>query len=299
MPAFHYQEIFEPGADTTAYRALGAEGLTVEAAGGPTHPARRPRRAAPSRRRGGARRLPPLPHRAPGAAAGHPRRPGGLGQRPLRRPGDAAQRGGVGRDGPALPARTPAPPSCFAHKGEDVYTGGGDEEALSHGIFDAYTGGYLRYSQLAPLTMFEERNTGTNLPAQIEIHAVPGGRVRVPVRHQGRRVGQQDAALPGVEGPAQPGGAAPLPRGEAALAGHRRLPARTTWPWSSAAPRPRPPSRRSSWPPAATSTACPPPATSTAGPSATWRWSRWSSNWPGRPASGPSSAASTSASTPG
>ncbi len=74
-------------------------------------------------------------------------------------------------------------PSCqdtgtaivVAHKGEDVYTGGGDEEALSHGIFDAYTGGYLRYSQLAPLTMYEERNTGTNLPAQVEIQAVPGG----------------------------------------------------------------------------------------------------------------------------
>jgi fumarate hydratase class I len=74
-------------------------------------------------------------------------------------------------------------PSCqdtgtaivVAHKGEGVRTGGDDREALSHGIHDAYTGGYLRYSQLAPLSMYEERNTGTNLPAQIEIEAVPGG----------------------------------------------------------------------------------------------------------------------------
>ena len=73
-------------------------------------------------------------------------------------------------------------PSCqdtgtaivFAHKGERVLTGADDRVALSHGIFDAYTGGYLRYSQLAPLGMYEERNTGDNLPAQIEIESVPG-----------------------------------------------------------------------------------------------------------------------------
>jgi len=70
------------------------------------------------------------------------------------------------RDGTAI---------VLAHKGEELSTGGGDEEALSHGIFDAYTGGYLRYSQVAPLTMYEERNTGTNLPAQIEIQAAAGG----------------------------------------------------------------------------------------------------------------------------
>ncbi len=46
-----------------------------------------------------------------------------------------------------------------------------DEEALSRGIFDAYTQLNLRYSQMAPLTMWEERNTGSNLPAQIELYA--------------------------------------------------------------------------------------------------------------------------------
>ncbi len=56
-------------------------------------------------------------------------------------------------------------------KDETVLTGGGDEEALARGIFDAYTRLNLRYSQLAPLTMWDERNTGTNLPAQIELYA--------------------------------------------------------------------------------------------------------------------------------
>jgi fumarate hydratase, class I len=46
-----------------------------------------------------------------------------------------------------------------------------DEEAISQGVFDAYTRLNLRYSQLAPLTMWEEKNTGTNLPAQVEIYA--------------------------------------------------------------------------------------------------------------------------------
>ena len=49
-----------------------------------------------------------------------------------------------------------------------------DEEALSKGIFNAYTKGNLRYSQNAPLTTFEEINTGCNLPAQIELYAVQG-----------------------------------------------------------------------------------------------------------------------------
>ncbi len=59
-------------------------------------------------------------------------------------------------------------------KGQNVYTGGGDEEALSHGIYDTYTEDNLRYSQNAPLDMYREVNTGTNLPAQIDLMAVDG-----------------------------------------------------------------------------------------------------------------------------
>ncbi|MGW7353568.1 fumarate hydratase [Streptomyces sp. NPDC054784] len=59
-------------------------------------------------------------------------------------------------------------------RGQQVLTHGGDEAALSHGIHDAYTRLNLRYSQMAPLTMWDERNTGTNLPAQIELYATDG-----------------------------------------------------------------------------------------------------------------------------
>jgi fumarate hydratase, class I len=75
-------------------------------------------------------------------------------------------------------------PSCqdtgtaivMGKKGEDVYTGVNDEVAISQGIFSAYSRRNLRYSQLAPLSMFEEKNTGTNLPAQIDLYAQPGGK---------------------------------------------------------------------------------------------------------------------------
>ena len=59
-------------------------------------------------------------------------------------------------------------------KGQQVWTGGSDEKALSKGVFNAYTEGNLRYSQNAPLSMYEEKNTGCNLPAQVEIYATAG-----------------------------------------------------------------------------------------------------------------------------
>jgi fumarate hydratase class I len=59
-------------------------------------------------------------------------------------------------------------------KGQSVWTGYSDEEALSKGIFNAYTQGNLRYSQNTALTTYEEKNTGCNLPAQFELYAVPG-----------------------------------------------------------------------------------------------------------------------------
>ncbi len=60
-------------------------------------------------------------------------------------------------------------------RGQQVLTDGRDEEHIARGIFDAYTQLNLRYSQLAPLTMWDERNTGSNLPAQIELYATAGG----------------------------------------------------------------------------------------------------------------------------
>jgi fumarate hydratase, class I len=73
-------------------------------------------------------------------------------------------------------------PSCqdtgtamiIGKKGHRVWTGGGDKKALSLGVFNTYTQSNLRYSQVAPLTTYEEQNTGNNLPAQIDIEAVDG-----------------------------------------------------------------------------------------------------------------------------
>src|SRR5687767_2601400 len=73
-------------------------------------------------------------------------------------------------------------PSCqdtgtaivMGKKGQLVFTGGGDEQAIARGVFDTYQTANLRYSQLAPLDTYREKNTGNNLPAQIEIFATDG-----------------------------------------------------------------------------------------------------------------------------
>ena len=73
-------------------------------------------------------------------------------------------------------------PSCqdtgtaivIGKKGQRVWTNGADEEAIAAGVYRTYTETSLRYSQLAPLSMFEEVNTGTNLPAQIDLYATGG-----------------------------------------------------------------------------------------------------------------------------
>lgn len=73
-------------------------------------------------------------------------------------------------------------PSCqdtgtaivVAKKGENVYTGSNDAESLSKGIFNTYQKKNLRYSQIVPISMFEEKNSGSNLPAQIDIYATQG-----------------------------------------------------------------------------------------------------------------------------
>lgn len=59
-------------------------------------------------------------------------------------------------------------------KGQRVWTGGGDEQHLSRGIYNTFQQDNLRYSQNAPLDMYREVNTGTNLPAQIDLYAVDG-----------------------------------------------------------------------------------------------------------------------------
>ncbi len=65
--------------------------------------------------------------------------------------------------------------TIYAKKGQHVWTGADDAEWLSRGVYECYTKENLRYSQTAPLDMWKEVNTGTNLPAQIDLHATTGG----------------------------------------------------------------------------------------------------------------------------
>jgi len=73
-------------------------------------------------------------------------------------------------------------PSCqdtgtaivMGKKGEDVYTGVNDAEYFSKGVFNTYQKNNLRFSQIVPMTMLDEKNSGTNLPAQIDLYATPG-----------------------------------------------------------------------------------------------------------------------------
>ncbi|MHB1137953.1 MAG: fumarate hydratase, partial [Microthrixaceae bacterium] len=93
-------------------------------------------------------------------------------------------------------------PSCqdtgtaivMGKKGQQVWTHGGadasgapggDEEAIARGVYRTYTETNLRYSQLAPITTYEEKNTGTNLPAQIDISAVDGDEYKFLVMTKG------------------------------------------------------------------------------------------------------------------
>ena len=64
--------------------------------------------------------------------------------------------------------------TIVAKKGQQVWTGGGDEEALSRGVWKTYMEENLRYSQTIPVSMYEEKNSGNNLPAQIDIMATDG-----------------------------------------------------------------------------------------------------------------------------
>ena len=64
--------------------------------------------------------------------------------------------------------------TIVAKKGQGVWTGGGDHEALSKGVYQTYAEENLRFSQVVPLDMYKEKNSGTNLPAQIDISAADG-----------------------------------------------------------------------------------------------------------------------------
>src|SRR3954451_24280935 len=169
MPDFAYAELLPRGEDTTPYRLLTREGVrTVEAVG------RTFLEVEPE-----ALRL--LTETAMHDIA-HLLRPGHLAQ--LRRIIDDAEASPNDRfvaldllknanisAGGVLPMCQDTGTAIVMGKRGSHVLSTGDEEAVSRGVFDAYTRLNLRYSQLAPLSMWDEKNTGSNLPAQVEIYA--------------------------------------------------------------------------------------------------------------------------------
>ncbi len=173
MAAFEYQDILPLGADDTPYRLLTTEGVsTFEAAG---HTFLRVQHEA----------ITALTSEAMKDIA-HLLRPGHLMSLSniLDDPEASANDRFVALEllKNASIAAGGVLPSCQdtgtaivkAKKGQFVFTGGGDEAAIARGVFDTYLSANLRYSQMAALDMYEEKNTGTNLPAEIDISAVDG-----------------------------------------------------------------------------------------------------------------------------
>jgi fumarate hydratase class I len=173
MPEFQFQEMFPHGDDTTPYRRLAHDGIGTDVFRGEQILTIAPE----SLTRLASAAIRDVSH--------------------LFRPGHLAQLRTILDDPEASPndrfvalnmlknaniAAGMVLPSCqdtgtaivIGKKGQRVWTGGDDEVALSRGIYDTYTRTNLRYSQLAPLTVYDEVNTGTNLPAQIELYATAG-----------------------------------------------------------------------------------------------------------------------------
>jgi fumarate hydratase, class I len=173
MPEFRYTDLLPLGEDTTDYRHLAADGVSTRQAFGRDFIEVEPAV------------LSLLTQTAMHDIA-HLLRPGHL--RQLRSILDDAEASPndrfVARDllqnaciaaGGILPmCQDTGTAIVSGHRGQNVLTSGHDEEHIARGVYDAYTTLNLRYSQMAPLTMWEERNTGSNLPAQIEIQASDG-----------------------------------------------------------------------------------------------------------------------------
>jgi fumarate hydratase class I len=174
MPEFSYTELLPAGADTTGYRLLTTDGIAAGSAFGREF-----------------LQIEPEVLRLLTATAlrdiSHLLRPAHL--RQLRAilddPEASANDKFVATDllrnaciaaGGVLPmCQDTGTAIVMGKRGQQVLTDGRDEAHIARGVYDAYTKLNLRYSQLAPLTMWDERNTGSNLPAQIELYATAGG----------------------------------------------------------------------------------------------------------------------------
>ncbi len=173
MPDFHYQPIFEHGEDETEYRFLGDDHVsTIEVDGREIlkiEPAALERLAAEAIR--------DVSHLL---RTSHLKQLAKILEDPEASDNDrfvavTLMKNANIASGMVLPScQDTGTAIVVGKKGQDVWVDGHDEEALSRGIFKTYTETNLRYSQVAPLSMYEEKNTGTNLPAQLDLYATRG-----------------------------------------------------------------------------------------------------------------------------
>jgi fumarate hydratase class I len=173
MPDFAYADLLPLGTDDTPYRLVTADGVSTFEAGGRTFLQVEPEALTLLT----SEAMHDIAHylRIP-----HLRQLRGIVDDPEASPNDRfvaldlLKNANVAAGGVLPMCQDTGTAIVVGKKGELVVTGGIDEEAIARGVFDAYTTLNLRYSQLAPLTMWEEKNTGSNLPAQIELYATPG-----------------------------------------------------------------------------------------------------------------------------
>jgi fumarate hydratase, class I len=162
MPEFSYTDMLPVGPDTTGYRLLSEGGVSAHRALG-----REFLEVDPAA-------LTLLTGQAMHDIA-HLLRPGHLAQLRSILATDLLKNACIAAGGVLPMCQDTGTAIVMGKRGQNVLTDGRDEEHIARGVYDAYTKLNLRYSQLAPLTMWEERNTGSNLPAQIELYATAGG----------------------------------------------------------------------------------------------------------------------------
>ena len=168
-----YAPLFPLGPDQTPWRKLDIDGVSHR------HLRRQDRPADPA---GGAERacVPGVPRRLPSAAAGHLRSFRAILDDPEASANDRfvaldlLKNANIAAGGVLPMCQDTGTAIVFGKKGQRVWVEGDEEEALAWGVHRTYTETNLRYSQMAPLSMFEEVNTGNNLPVQFDIMAAPG-----------------------------------------------------------------------------------------------------------------------------
>src|SRR6478609_2425523 len=174
MPEFAYSDLLPLGEDTTPYRLVTAEGVSTFEADGRTFLKVEPE----ALRKLAAEAMHDISHYLRPTHLAQLRR---ILDDPQASPNDRfvaldlLKNANIAAAGVLPMCQDTGTAIVMGKRGQQVLTQGGDEEALSRGIFDAYTKLNLRYSQMAPLTMWDEKNTGSNLPAQIELYSTPAG----------------------------------------------------------------------------------------------------------------------------